>query len=86
MHNTWQHSTAQHIASQHISSHRILAHLITSHQPTPKVPLDSSITTACEDGASYTAKSRLAGKRSALQPIVQRLIAVASADAVPMLD
>ena len=38
-----------------------------------RVPLDPSITRACEAGASYTSGARTAGRRSALQPIVAKL-------------
>lgn len=39
-----------------------------------RVPLEPSLTRACEQGASYTAATRLAGGASVLQPIVQRLL------------
>ena len=46
-----------------------------------RVPLDPSITRACEAGQSYTAGARLAGKCSLLAPIVQRLLAITAAAA-----
>ena len=51
-----------------------------------RVPLDPSITRACEAGASYTATTRLAGKRSLLQPIVQQLLAAAAAEPSSMVE
>eukprot|EP00966_Prymnesium_polylepis_P228618 5290867-Prymnesium_polylepis.1 len=45
-----------------------------------RVPLDPSITRACEAGASYTADARRVGKRSLLQPIVEKLLATAPPD------
>ena len=38
-----------------------------------RVPLEPSITRACEAGTSYTSTARAAGGRSLLQPVVEKL-------------
>ena len=51
-----------------------------------RVPLDPSITRACEAGASYTAESRRSGRHSLLATIVDKLIASAPQDGPEPVD